>query len=154
MDERQERFLTVPVVFGICIAALAGTSTVFYQTKVANPTVEEYFSFLNISRLLVITHVHTFGYSTMGFILWTLGRRQGAARTPVFGTLLGLTVCAGILDVLSWWGIVYVSPLFRFVTFGMGAAFVGGILLSSLMVLLAVRRNAGLGRDLNQGEVK
>ena len=150
MDTKRERFLTVPIVFGICLAALAGTSTVFYQTKIANPTVEEYFSFINVSRLLVITHVHIFGYSTMGFILWTLGRRQGAGTTPVFGTLLGLTVCAGVLDILSWWGVIYVSPVFRFVTFAMGAAFVGGIMFSGLMVLLACRRNAGLDRGFNK----
>jgi len=142
MDARRERFLTVPVVFGTCLAAVVGTATVFYQTKVANPTVEEYFSLINISRLLVITHVHLFGYSTMGFVMWSLGRRQGAAENPIFGTLLGLTVCAGILDILSWWGVIYLSPAFRFLTFVMGGAFVGGILLSGLLVLLACRKNA------------
>lgn len=142
MEARRERFLTVPVVVGTCLAAVVGTATVFYQTKVANPSVEEYFSFINISRLLVITHVHLFGYSTMGFVLWSLGRRQGAAENPIFGTLLGFTVAAGILDILSWWGVIYLSPLFRFVTFVMGFAFVGGILLSGLLVLIACRRNA------------
>ena len=150
MDSRRERFLTVPVVFGICLAAVAGTATVFYQTRVANPNVDEYFSFLTIGRLLVITHVHIFGYSTMGFILWTLGRRQGAGTNPIFGTLLGLTVCAGILDILSWWGVVYVSPIFRFLTFAMGAAFVAGILLSGLMVLLACRRSALVEHDFKK----
>jgi hypothetical protein len=93
MEARNERFLTVPVVIGTCLAAVVGTATVFYQTKVANPTVEEYFSFINISRLLIITHVHLFGYSTMGFVLWTLGRRHGAAANRLFGPLLGLTLC-------------------------------------------------------------
>ncbi len=141
MDAQRERFLTVPIVIGICLAAAAGTATVFYQTKIANPTVEEYFSFLNVDRLLVITHVHIFGYSTMGFILWILGRRQGAAANRLFGTILGLTVGAGILDILSWWAVRYVSPAFRFLTFAMGGAFVGGIMFSGLMVLLACRRN-------------
>jgi hypothetical protein len=141
MEAKQERFLTVPVVFGICLAAMAGTGTVFYQTKIANPTVEEYFSLINIGRLLVITHVHLFGYSTMGFVLWTLGRRQGAAANPLFGRLIGLTVCAGVTDILSWWGVIYLSPSLRFLTFVMGGAYVAGILLSSLMVLLACWRN-------------
>jgi hypothetical protein len=150
MEAKRERLLTVPVVFGICLASLAGTATVFYQTKIANPTVEEYFSFISIARLLTITHVHIFGYSTMGFILWTLGRRQGAATNPLFGTLLGLTVCAGILDILSWWGVIYVSPVFRFLTFAMGGAFVGGIMLSGLMVLLACRRNTPIAEGTNK----
>jgi hypothetical protein len=141
MDAQRERFLTVPIVIGICLAALAGTTTVFYQTKIANPTVEEYFSFLNVAQLLVITHVHLFGYATMGYILWMLGRRQGAAASRLFGTILGLAVGAGILDILSWWGVRYLSPAVRFLTFAMGGAFVGGIMFSGLMVLLACRRN-------------
>ena len=139
MAER-ERFLTVPAVIGICLAAVAGTTTVFYQTRIANATIEEYFSFLTVARLLVLSHVHLFGYATMGVVLYTLGRRQGAAADPRFGTLLGLTVTAGILDVLSWWAVRYVSLDLRFVTYIMGAGFVGGILLSGLLVLLACRK--------------
>lgn len=142
MEDSRERLLTIPTVIGICLAAVAGTSTVFYQTKIANPTVEEYFSLINLGRLLVLTHVHLFGYSTMGFVLYTLGRRQGLAVDWRFGALVGLTVCAGILDVLSWWGVHFISPVFRFLTFAMGGGFVGGILLSGLLVLLACRRNA------------
>ncbi|MBD3161277.1 MAG: hypothetical protein GF346_03680 [Candidatus Eisenbacteria bacterium] len=137
MDAKQERFLTVPVVLGICLAAVAGTATVFYQTNVVNPTVEEYFSYFTLSRLLILTHVHAFGYATMGYVLWALGRRRGLAEGGFFGTLLGLTVAIGIVDVLSWWGVVYLSPLVRFVTFAAGAGFVGGILLSALLVLRA-----------------
>lgn len=141
MEARQERLLTIPVVLAIALAALAGTGTVFYQTRVANPSVDEYFSFINIGRLLVITHVHLFGYATMGFILWTLGRRLGAATDGRFGVVVGLTVLAGILDVLSWWGVIYLSTAFRFFTFAMGGAFVGGIFLSAWMVLRrAVRK--------------
>lgn len=140
MVAKQERFLTVSVVLGICLAAVAGTATVFYQTSVVNPTVEEYFSFLTIGRLLILTHVHSFGYATMGFVLWALGRRLGLAEGGFFGALLGLTVATGIVDVLSWWGVVFVSPLVRFITFAAGAGFVGGILLSSFLVLRAVFR--------------
>lgn len=141
--------MTVAVVLGICLAALAGTGTVFYQVKIANPTAEEYFSFLNVGRLLVISHVHLFGYATMGFVLWTLGRKQGAASDPRFGTILGATVFAGILDILSWWGVIHVSPVFRFVTFAMGAAFVGGVLLSAFLVLRACLRHSGAVRSGN-----
>ncbi len=140
MEARQERFLAIPVVLAIALAALAGTSTVFYQTRFANPSVEEYFSFINIGRLLVITHVHFFGYATMGFVLWTLGRRLGAASGGRFGYIVGLTVLAGILDVLSWWGVIYLTPAFRYLTFAMGAAFVGGIFLTSLLVLRSALR--------------
>ncbi len=141
MEAKRERFLTIPVVVGICLAALAGTSTVFYQTRIANPSVEEYFSFVNLGRLLVITHVHLFGYATMGFVLFTLGRRQGAASDPRFGTVIGLTVLAGILDVLSWWGVAYLSPNVKYLTYSMGGIFVAGILISGLLVLVACRRN-------------
>lgn len=146
MNARQERVVTIPVVLGICLAAIAGTSTVFYQTKIANPTVEEYFSFFSIGRLLVLTHVHSFGYATMGCILWILGHRQGVTRIRLLGTILGLAVLAGILDILSWWGVAYLSFSFRFLTFVAGGAFVGGILLSALMVLLACLR----GESVNQ----
>jgi hypothetical protein len=60
--------------------------------------------------------------------------------------VLGLAIAAGISDILSWWGVIYVSPLFRFVTYIAGAAFVGGILLSGLMVLLACRKAAVASR--------
>ena len=140
VNARQERFLCVPVVLGICLAAIAGTATVFYQTRVANPSIQEYFSFIKMGRLLVISHVHLFGYSTMGFVLYTIGRRQGAAERGHLGTLTGLTVIAGIIDILSWWGVIYLSPLFRFITFVAGGMFVCGVLLSGLVVLLACRR--------------
>ncbi|MDM7917526.1 MAG: hypothetical protein ACE15D_04035 [Candidatus Eisenbacteria bacterium] len=139
-NAQRERFLAIPILFGIGLAAVAGTSLVFYQTRIANPSVGEYFSFINIGRLLVITHVHLFGYSTMGFVLYTLGRRLGAARGKAFGTILGVTVIVGILDVLSWWAVIYVSPTFRFLTFAAGGGFVSGILFSCLLVLIAVYR--------------
>jgi hypothetical protein len=140
VNDRAERLVTIPVVLGICFAAVAGSATVFYQTSVANPSVDEYFSFLTIGRLLILSHVHMFGYATMGFVLWTQGRRMGAAANPRFAQLLALTVVAGILDILSWWGAVYVNPAFRFLTFAAGGGFVGGVLLSALLVLLACVR--------------
>ncbi len=146
MDAKRERFMTVPVVVGICLAAMAGSGTVLYQTRFANPSVQEYFSLINIGQLLVISHVHFFGYAAMGVLMYTLGRRQGAASDPRFGTVLGLAIAAGISDILSWWGVIYVSPLFRFVTYIAGASFVGGILLSGLMVLLACRKAAVASR--------
>lgn len=142
MEARQERLLTIPIVFAIALAALAGTATVFYQTRIANPSVEEYFSFINVGRLLIITHVHLFGYATMGFILWTLGRRLGAAQDARFGIVIGLATLAGTIDVISWWGVIYISPIFRFLTFAMGGAFVAGIFLASWIVL---RRAIGKG---------
>ena len=146
MDAKRERFLAVPVVIGLCLAAAAGSGTVFYQTRIANPSVQEYFSFINIGRLLVISHVHFFGYSAMGVLMYTVGRRLGAASDPRFGTVLGLAIAAGILDILSWWGVIYVSPVFRFLTYVAGAGFVSGIMLSGLMVLLACRRAAAASR--------
>ena len=143
MISRSERFLSAVVVAGICLAAVAGTGTVFYQTRVANPSVEEYFTFINFGRLLIISHVHLFGYATMGFVLWTLGRRLQVAADRRFGFLLGLAVGAGILDVLSWWGVIFVSPSLRFLTFLCGGGFVGGILLSGLLVLRACARGVG-----------
>lgn len=146
MQVKQERFVTIAIVLGICIAAIAGTATVFYETRVANPTVEEYFAFMSLGHLLVISHVHLFGYATMGFVLWTLGRRRGAASHQWFGRILGMTISAGILDILSWWGSSYLTPVFRFLTFLAGAAFVGGILLASLFIILACIR----GQEANQ----
>jgi hypothetical protein len=146
VDAKRERFMTVPVVIGICLAAIAGSGTVFYQTRIANPTVQEYFSFINIGRLLVISHVHFFGYAAMGVLMYTLGRRQGAASDPRFGTLVGLAIAAGILDILSWWGVIYVSSVFRFLTYIAGGSFVAGIMLSGLMVLLACRKSAAASR--------
>ncbi len=140
MEIRGERFLTVAVVLAICLAAVAGSGTVFYQTRLANPTVEEYFSFLNLGRLLVLSHVHAFGYAVIGFVLWTLGRRQGAARDGRFAPIVGLTVLAGLFDVLSWWAVVYLDPVFRFLTFAAGGGFVGGVLLSASIVLHACRK--------------
>jgi len=140
VDPKQERFVAIPVVLGICIAAVVGTATVLYQTTIANPTIGEYYSLFTVGRLLALTHVHMFGYATMGYLLWTIGRRQGVTRTNLFGVILGLAVIAGILDVLSWWGVVYLNPAFRFLTFVAGGAFVAGILLSALLVLLAFMR--------------
>lgn len=146
MNSKHELLITVPVVLGICIAAIAGTVAVFYQTRVANPTVDEYFSFMTFGRLLILTHVHAFGYATMGFILWTLGRRQGVERAGLLGILLSLTILTGLLDIISWWGVVYLDPAFRYVTFVAGGGFVGGILVSALIVLLTSVKNRGENR--------
>lgn len=146
MKAKHERLITVPVVLGICIAAIAGTVTVFYQTRVVNSTVEEHFSFMTFGRLLILTHVHAFGYATMGFLLWIMGQRQRVERARLLGILLSLTILAGLLDILSWWGVIYIDPVFRYLTFAAGGAFVCGILVSALIVLLACLKIEEEGR--------
>lgn len=146
VNDRTERLVTIPIALAISFAAVAGTATVFYQTRIANPSLDEYFSFLTIGRLLVLSHVHMFGYATMGFVLWTQGRRIGAAANPRFAQLLAITVAAGVLDVLSWWAVAYVNHAFRFLMFAAGGGFVGGILLSALLVLLTCIRGAPRAR--------
>ena len=146
MKAKHERLITVPVVLGICIAAIAGTVTVFYQTRVVNATVGEYFSFMTFGRLLILTHVHAFGYATMGFLLWIMGQRHGVERARFLAILLSLTILVGLLDILSWWCVIYINPAFRYLTFAAGGAFVGGILVSGLIVLLACLKIEKEGR--------
>lgn len=106
-------------MFGV--AFCFGATEIWYQLRI-HGSAEAYFAQMSMGKLIAFTHAHLFGFTTSFFIVgipFSLQFNQIKTYQWVFPAGLA----ASLTDVMSWWGIKFVSPSFEWVSMFCGIVF-------------------------------
>lgn len=112
------------VLFGI--AFFFGLAEVHYQIHL-NGSTEAYFANMSRGKLIAFTHAHLFGFTTAIFIIG-IPFSMHFSRLKLYQWVFPAALAAALTDIISWWGIKYVSPNFDYVTLFCGAVYGGAYL--------------------------
>ena len=107
------------VLFGI--AFMFGAFEVHYQLGLHGDA-ETYFQQMSLGHLIVMTHVHMFGFTTSFFIIgipFSLHFYRSRAYQWIFPMGLAASLC----DIGAWWGMKFISVNFEYVTWFCGVVF-------------------------------
>jgi hypothetical protein len=106
-------------IFGL--AFCFGASEIWYQLTV-HGSAEAYFAQMSLGKLIAFTHAHLFGFTTSFFIVGIPFSMQfNHIKTYQWVFPVGLS--AALTDVVSWWGIKFMSPTFEYVSMFCGVLF-------------------------------
>lgn len=100
----------VLLIFGL--VHLFGTTTAYIMSQVVNASTAEYFFYMKIGKLTGMTHAHLFGMTVMHLVVATAFLLT-TVREPLKVILITATIAGSPIDIISWWLIKYVSPLFE-----------------------------------------
>ena len=128
------KLLVTVFLLGYFLAQALGLSMAYLETRVVNPSAEEYFFYLKPTKLVSLSHPHFFGYATLYFLtgfLYLFTEQRKFLKT----WLPAVTVLAALLDICSWWGIKYVSAKLEIFTAIFGVIFAGGFTVMALTIL-------------------
>lgn len=123
------------VIFGI--AFCFGASEIAYQLRL-HGSASAYFEQMSLGKLIAFTHAHLFGFTTSFFIIGIPFSIQ-FNQLRVYQWVFPVGLAASLTDVMSWWGIKYVSPNFESVSIFCAVLFAisyGWMLIGLLRVLL------------------
>ena len=107
------------VLFGIAFAF--GASEIWYQLRL-HGSAEAYFAQMSLGKLIAFTHAHLFGFTT-SFLIIGIPFSMQFNHLWQYQWLFPLGLAASVTDVISWWGIKYLSPNFDYVTMFCGIVF-------------------------------
>lgn len=107
------------VLFGI--AFFFGLAEVHYQVSL-NGSTEAYFANMGRGKLIAFTHAHLFGF-TMAFFIIGIPFSLHFNRLKIYQWVFPAGLAAALTDIISWWGIKYISPNFDYVTLWCGAVY-------------------------------
>lgn len=107
------------VMFGV--AFCFGASEIWYQLQL-HGSAEAYFAQMSLGKLIAFTHAHLFGFTTCFFIIGIPFSMQ-FNHIPAYQWIFPLGLSASVTDVISWWGIKYLSPNFEWVSMFCGLLF-------------------------------
>ena len=127
------RGLAMAVVF-FGIAFCFGAAEIWYQLQL-HGTTEAYFAQMSLGKLIAFTHAHLFGFTT-SFLIIGIPFSMQFNHLWQYQWLFPLGLAASVTDVISWWGIKYLSPNFDWVTMFCGIVFS----LSYLYMLIGLLR--------------
>ncbi len=133
------KLLVTVFLIGYSLAQILGLTMAYLETRVVNPSAEEYFFYLKPTKLISLSHPHFFGYATLYFLtglLFLFTERGRFLKT----WLPAVTVLAALLDICTWWGIKYISPKLEILTALFGITFTGGFAIMALTVLYEMWR--------------
>lgn len=119
-------------MFGV--AFVFGASEIWYQLKL-HGSAEAYFAQMSLGKLIAFTHAHLFGFTTSFFIIGIPFSMQFNHLWP-YQWVFPIGLSASVTDVISWWGIKYVSSNFEWVSVFCGILFS----LSYLYMLIGLQR--------------
>ena len=128
------KLLVTVFLLGYALAQILGMTMAYLETRVVNPSAEEYFFYLKPTKLVSLSHPHFFGYATLYFltgVLYLFTEQKRWLKT----WLPAVTVLAALLDICTWWGIKYVSTKLEILTAVFGVMFAGGFAVMALTVL-------------------
>ncbi|OGC92334.1 MAG: hypothetical protein A2142_08555 [candidate division Zixibacteria bacterium RBG_16_48_11] len=128
------KLLVTIFLLGYFLAQALGLTMAYLETRVVNPSAEEYFFYLKPTKLVSLSHPHFFGYATLYFLtgfLYLFTEQRKFLKT----WLPAVTVLAALLDICSWWGIKYVSAKLEIFTAIFGVIFAGGFTVMALTIL-------------------
>ena len=120
------------VIFGI--AFCFGASEIAYQLQL-HGSASAYFEQMSLGKLIAFTHAHLFGFTTSFFIVGIPFSIQ-FNQLRVYQWVFPVGLAASLTDVMSWWGIKYVSPNFEWVSMFCGVLFT----ISYLWMLIGLLR--------------
>ena len=107
------------VIFGI--AFCFGASEIWYQLRI-HGTAEAYFAQMSLGKLIAFTHAHLFGFTTCFFIIGIPFSMQ-FNHISLYQWIFPAGLAASLTDVMSWWGIKYLTPNFEWVSMFCGIVF-------------------------------
>ena len=119
-------------MFGIAFGF--GASEIWYQLGI-HGSAEAYFAQMSLGKLIAFTHAHLFGFTTCFFIIGIPFSMQ-FNHIPSYQWIFPIGLSASLTDVMSWWGIKYLSPNFEWVSMFCGILFS----LSYLFMLIGLLR--------------
>jgi len=128
------KLLVTVFLIGYGLAQALGSTMAYLETRVINPSAEEYFFYLKPTKLVSLSHPHFFGYATLYFLtglLFLFTERGKFLKT----WLPAVTVLAALLDICTWWGIKYVSAKLEIFTIIFGITFAGGFAIMAVTIL-------------------
>lgn len=121
------------ILFGI--AFFFGLTEVHLQLQIHGGT-DEYFANMTTAKLVAFTHAHLFGFTTAIFIVG-IPFSMHFNSVGVYQWVFPAALAAAFTDIISWWGIKFVSPNFDYITMACGAVY-GGAYLWMLIGLVRV----------------
>lgn len=107
------------ILFGAAFAF--GAFEVRYQMQL-NGSAEAWFAQMSVGHLIVLTHVHLFGFTTSFFIIG-IPFSLHFYRSRVYQWIFPIGLAASLCDVAAWWGMKFVTPNFEYMTWFCGAVF-------------------------------
>lgn len=107
------------VLFGI--AFCFGASEIWYMLGVYG-NAEAYFAQMSLGKLIAFTHAHLFGFTTAFFIIGIPFSLHFNHLWP-YQWVFPIGLAASVTDVMSWWGIKFVSVNFEWVSMFCGVLF-------------------------------
>lgn len=106
-------------MFGV--AFCFGAAEIWYQLRI-HGTSEAYFAQMSLGKLIAFTHAHLFGFTTSFFIIGIPFSMQ-FNHLKVYQWVFPVGLAASLTDVMSWWGIKFLSPNFEWVSVFCGIVF-------------------------------
>jgi len=107
------------VLYGI--ALFFGAWEAHYQVTLHGDA-HAYFQQMGIGKLIAFTHAHLFGFTTSFFIVG-IPFSLHFSRLKIYQWIFPIGLIASLTDIISWWGIKYVSPHFEYITWCCGLVF-------------------------------
>ena len=107
------------VMFGI--AFVFGALEIRYQLNM-HGSAEQYFANMSNGKLIAFTHAHLFGFTT-SFLIIGLPFSLQFPASRWYQAVMPLGLTAALVDVVSWWGIKYLSINFEWVSMICGILF-------------------------------
>ncbi len=115
-----KRGLALAVIcFGI--AYCLGASEIIYQLHM-NGSAEAYFHNMSLGKLIAFSHAHLFGFVT-SFLIVGVPFSMQFHHLQAYQWFLPIGISASVTDVISWWGIKYVSVNFEYISMVCGILF-------------------------------
>lgn len=106
-------------MFGV--AFCFGAAEIWYQLRIHGSS-EAYFAQMSLGKLIAFTHAHLFGFTTSFFIVGIPFSMQ-FNHLKVYQWVFPVGLAASLTDVISWWGIKFVSPNFEWISMFCGVVF-------------------------------
>ncbi len=106
-------------MFGV--AFCFGATEIWYQLQI-HGSAEAYFDQMSLGKLIAFTHAHLFGFTTSFFIVGIPFSLQ-FNHIKTYQWVFPAGLAASLTDVMSWWGIKFVSPNFEWVSMFCGIVF-------------------------------
>ena len=103
------------------VAYCLGASEIVYQLHM-NGSAEAYFHNMSLGKLIAFSHAHLFGFVT-SFLIVGVPFSMQFNHLQAYQWLLPIGISASITDVLSWWGIKYISANFEYISMVCGVLF-------------------------------
>lgn len=106
-------------IYGIAFAL--GASEISYQLKLHGST-EAYFAQMSLGKLIAFSHAHLFGFTTSFLVIGVPFSLQFNHLWP-YQWIFPAGLAAALVDVMSWWGIKYLSANFEVISMFCGIVF-------------------------------